>query len=365
MQSEVVSQWLDPAHVRALAEVLLVPNARGNGLANEKMFGSSFEGFDEPVSSSNTVTAVARQSLSDAQTRAASSGILRDREEEITPEAASTSKQDVPVPDSVQIEDSESEQATNFLQSAAEKDEGSDRASSVFSPPQAFSSAPPEVVSQPSSEVFSQPSPEVVSSPSPLALPSNPFLQGVTSPKIERIQVGRASKSESSVETRRKVVDSPFKIASPPEQESPMAHQPTVIPPVTKQESSQPLPLSTRLQAFGNWLKEQIPTRSYFICDRHGEIVVDEVGSEKLVKVARTLAHASRSAGREVGEGENLGSLHVKIGPDRVMEVVPRHSHFGLVVLGVIVQRPLSRDAVASISRALGTALAEPLASRQ
>jgi len=156
---------------------------------------------------------------------------------------------------------------------------------------------------------------------------------------------------------------------APPPVQDPIDQSPFHVSPVREEPETnptfRPLPLSSRLQAFGVWLKQQIPTRAYFICNRHGEIVVDEVGSEKLVNVARTLAHASSSAGRQVGNDENLGSLHVKIGPDRVMEVVPRHSHFGLVVLGVIVPRPLSRDAVASISRALGTALEEPSVPRQ
>ncbi|MFT7303599.1 MAG: hypothetical protein ACI8UZ_002441, partial [Akkermansiaceae bacterium] len=218
-------------------------------------------------------------------------------------------------------------------------------------------SAPAPVVAPPIQEVRAEvPAPlQQVRAVEPIPNRPQPVVNAFPLPiEPQQIVVTAERAPERASEVRPAVIASPFQIAS----------EPGVVgsPPC---ETFRPLPLSTRLQAFGIWLKEQIPTRAYFICDRHGEIVVDEVGSEKLVKVARTLAHASSSAGRQVGDEENLGSLHVKIGPDRVMEVVPRHSHFGLVVLGIIVPRPLSRDAVASVSRALSTALAEPSAPRQ
>jgi len=145
---------------------------------------------------------------------------------------------------------------------------------------------------------------------------------------------------------------SPFRIATAP------AKPPT---PVTREQPTlaKDQPLSMRLSTFGAWLKGEIPAESYFICDRNGEVLVDEVGSSKLIKVARTLAHASASAGRQVGESGEPASLHVKVSTDRVLEVIPRQSHFGLVILGVIVPRPLSRETVASISRSLGAALDE------
>lgn len=368
MQSESVSQWLDPAHVRSLAEGLLVPNSQSNGLPNDQMFGSSFEGYAEPAGRDGAAFQMPRHSLSDAQSRAASSGILRGREQTtspaLTPEAPA--------------ERSEVKLAQPFETNKVQEATGSKELTGQMAPVRkevisepaspALPAAPAQKVehgteasvessiSQERSEEISADSPEDASAQIEPA-------RGTKPPKIERLQVGSALKSDPLLEAQPTVIDSPFKIASPLPKQGLAPSQAKSS--VAERPVFRPLPLSTRLQAFGVWLKEQIPTRSYFICDRHGEIVVDEVGSEKLIKVARTLAHASSSAGRQVGEDKNLGSLHVKIGPDRVMEVVPRHSHFGLVVLGVIVQRPLSRDAVASVSRALGTALAEPSAPRQ
>lgn len=143
-------------------------------------------------------------------------------------------------------------------------------------------------------------------------------------------------------------IESPFQIVTPEE-----GKVTGNLPPVVRE-----MPLAERLGAFGRWLKEQIPALAYFVCDRNGAIVVDEVGSEKLVKVARTLAFASSAAGRQVSDdGGALGSMHVKIGVDRVMEVIPRQSQFGLVVMGLIVPRPLTREAAAMVSRNLGRAL--------
>ncbi len=331
MQSEAVKQWLDEEHVRSLAEGLLIPSPQGRGFPNDKMFGASFVGYASRPEEEGSASVVARQSLSDAQNRAASSGIIRARE---PVEPASVPAQPVSEPVQIVPQATRPETPVIAVPDQPEIDRGVE---------------PLEPVEREKSPVVEQLSvePEAIQTE---PLESEEVTVVSTRPQSEPIEEPESKTAEARPEPRPPVIDSPFKIASKP-------NEPT--PPV--REVFRPLPLSTRLHAFGIWLKEQIPTRSYFICDRHGEIVVDEVGSEKLVKVARTLAHASSSAGRQVGEDQNLGSLHVKIGPEKVMEVIPRHSHFGLVVLGVIVQRPLSRDAVSSVSRALGTALAEPL----
>ena len=118
-------------------------------------------------------------------------------------------------------------------------------------------------------------------------------------------------------------------------------------------------PLSKRMAAFGAWLKESVPAEAFFVCDRNGEIISDEIGNEKLVKVARTLAHASSSASRQVGDVGGLGSPHVKIGTDRILQVIPKRSRFGLVVLGVIVPHALPRDTVTAIAQSLSKTLGD------
>ena len=80
-----------------------------------------------------------------------------------------------------------------------------------------------------------------------------------------------------------------------------------------------------------------------------------------MVKVARTLAHASSSASRQVGDAGGLGSPHVKIGTDRILQVIPKRSKFGLVVLGVIVPTPLRKEAVAAIAHSLSKTLGDEI----
>jgi len=417
MQSEAVNQWLDTEQVMTIAEGLLEKSPQGEPIPNEKMFGSSFVGFERISENGNSMSTVARKSLSDAQSRAASSGIIRDANQAVSSsvtaepkkkseatEASSELAKKEPSPFSVRPNDS------------PESVQGPDLSKAVEAAKQVTSASGVSVTSKDSVKLEEAPKSAVEVTPvisrkiatpvrviqakkskNPASPPEEPKAdkkvdesseksakknQSVeleeTSPKVEVAEEAESMSSKkalmkpesvtktpeqpslgarSTTSKKPDLVASPFKIASKPKR--------VTKPAPAAADAFRPVPLSTRLQAFGDWLKEQIPTRAYFICDRHGEIVVDEVGSEKLVKVARTLAHASSSAVRQVGNDENLGSLHVKIGPDRVMEVIPRHSHFGLVVLGVIVPRPLSRDAVASVSRALGTALAEPSAPRE
>ncbi|MDB4265293.1 hypothetical protein N9891_00940 [bacterium] len=409
MHGEAVDQWLDADHVRSLAEGLMVVNPRGSAFPSDKMFGASFEGFAEPAQAAQGASAVALKSLSDAHSRAASAGIIREKEE---PAATVTpSVMPSPVTESASAEPAAPE-ATPPPFASSEVPAPAAEPAVTISPTPVMMPAPtgvPAPVAEPAVTISPTPmmtptptgvaapvaEPAVTILPTPVAQPAPAVKPAPTvtpapvagedveaEPSLPRV-VRRAKPAEilaqtrkksepesqregeevtqtlSSARPKRRVIASPFRITptTPPKPKPAAATSP--------REFFSPLPLSSRLQAFGAWLKEQIPTRAYFICDRHGEIVVDEIRSEKLVKVARTLAHASRSAGRQVGDDGDLGSLHVKIGPDRVMEVIPRQSHFGLVVLGIILQRPLSRDAAASVSRALGTALAEPSAPRQ
>ncbi len=460
MQSEAVNQWLDAAHVRSLAEGLLVPNPHQRGFASEKIFGASFEGYAEQAEKKEAVSSLARQSLSDAQNRAVSSGILRAREGSATSNPANPPQANPPQASPAQANPPQASpaQASPAQATAPAAPVATAPAAAAVAvapaPPQPSLSTPEPAERAPQSAPQSAPPEKRASEQAPAASQSPaapaPAVEQASLAKEETLKSGedlhRATQSTQSTQPKedsprsdsgssvplekqkratvtvrpsrsggeteatstlpqfaqiqapaqapaqaqaqaplqaeppaqlkaqsgaasapKTSIESPFKISSQAAASSRVAGDSSPMqdssPPV--REAFRPLPLSTRLHAFGIWLKEQIPTRSYFICDRHGQIVVDEVGSDKLVKVARTLAHASSSAGRQVGEEQNLGSLHVKIGVDKVMEVVPRQSHFGLVVLGIIVQRPLSRDAVASVSRALGTALAEPSAPRK
>lgn len=326
MDSEAVNQWLDADQVRALAESLLVSAPPADPIPNESFYGDSFEGFADAVPVQQ------------------GSGAKIERSDTAKASSPPGMTPNVRKPDNaVQPNDQKVDQR------AVEKPRPDRTAGPAVSPRPTESPRPEVNEAKPVPERPRDPRPAVqrdVTHPKPVEVTPT------ARPKVVPVE------TQPAPPPRVATGQSPFKIAKdqpntqnqPDDSRSEMAAQPG---------APRKLPFSSRLEAFGVWLKEQIPTRAYFICDRNGEIVVDEVGSEKLVKVARTLAHASSNAGRQVGDNQALGSLHVKIGPDRVMEVVPRHSQYGLVILGLIVPRPLSREAVGSVSRGLGTVLAD------
>ena len=124
------------------------------------------------------------------------------------------------------------------------------------------------------------------------------------------------------------------------------------------ERSSGGLPsLPRALSTFSDWLKKQTPILAAFVCDPKGVVVLDEVGSEKLIKVARSLALASSNK----GAGESRGLLQVVIARDRMIEILPLESKDGLSIAGLVVARPLNSEALMMIRRSFKTALSRSL----
>ena len=124
------------------------------------------------------------------------------------------------------------------------------------------------------------------------------------------------------------------------------------------ERSSGGLPsLPRALGTFSDWLKKQTPILAAFVCDPKGVVVLDEVGSEKLIKVARSLALASSNK----GTGESRGLLQVVIARDRMIEILPLESNEGLSIAGLVVARPLNSEALIMIRRSFKTALSRSL----
>jgi hypothetical protein len=132
---------------------------------------------------------------------------------------------------------------------------------------------------------------------------------------------------------------SPFKVAS---SQKPAPKSPPVPPSLPK-----------ALDTFAGWLKKQAPIQAAFLCDPKGKVVLDEIGSEKLIKVARSLSLASLSKGA-AGSG---GLLQVKIAKDRMMEILPLKSEEGHSIAGLVVARPLASEALVTIRRSFEAAL--------
>ncbi len=103
-------------------------------------------------------------------------------------------------------------------------------------------------------------------------------------------------------------------------------------------------PILARVNQFGKWLKGPLRVRNFFVSNTAGKVLIDELGNPKLIQVARSLSSASGTTSET-----EVGSLHVRIGDDAILEVVPTPSQFGTLILGLIVEAPLSEEAIREV----------------
>lgn len=106
-------------------------------------------------------------------------------------------------------------------------------------------------------------------------------------------------------------------------------------------------PLLERLARFRDALIRHTGAQGVFILDREGKPVMEDPAFGKLHFLARSLAQAYRPVSGQAG------NVHVKIGSNAVLEVVPVDTPFGCLVLGTVMPRPLTAAAVAEIAAAL------------
>ena len=106
-------------------------------------------------------------------------------------------------------------------------------------------------------------------------------------------------------------------------------------------------PLWERLSRFRDVLIRHTGAQGVFILDREGKPVMEDPAFGKLHFLARSLAQAYRPVAGQ------SGNVHVKIGSNAVLEVVPVETPFGCLVLGAVMPRPLTAAAVAEIAEAL------------
>jgi hypothetical protein len=106
-------------------------------------------------------------------------------------------------------------------------------------------------------------------------------------------------------------------------------------------------PFLHRVQRMRDWLREQFGVRGMFLLDREGGVIFDDGVNDKLQSLARSLAQASRVS---AGAGSNV---HVKVGAEATLEVIPADTHYGVIVLGAIVPHAVSPRGVALIIDAM------------
>ena len=109
-------------------------------------------------------------------------------------------------------------------------------------------------------------------------------------------------------------------------------------------------PFLSRIRQFSQVVREDLGAKAMFLIDVNGQILLDEVENAKLIQVARTLANASQRANRQSAGAAAVGNLHVKIGANSTLEVIPVDSRYGLLILGVIFPGPIGAVRVMQVA---------------
>jgi hypothetical protein len=101
-------------------------------------------------------------------------------------------------------------------------------------------------------------------------------------------------------------------------------------------------------------MRQQFGATGIFILDREGAVIFDESSHGRLHFLARSLALASRR------QGASTRNVHVKIGAEATLEVIPVDTAYGCLVLGAVVSESLPPDSVAAVMDALALVAAPP-----
>ena len=113
-------------------------------------------------------------------------------------------------------------------------------------------------------------------------------------------------------------------------------------------------PFLDRISRFRDWMRHNFSATGVFILDREGAVIFDESHHGRLHFLARSLALASRRP------GASAGNVHVKIGADATLEVIPVETAYGSLVLGAVVPEALDPAAVLAVMEALALVAAPP-----
>lgn len=159
--------------------------------------------------------------------------------------------------------------------------------------------------------------------------------------------VGYATESPASAPAPQPIPSQPIPAAVVP--------QAAPAPPPEPQQAAAPTsetaiargPFLDRIQRFRDWMRHHFSATGIFILDREGAVIFDESSHGRLHFLARSLALASRR------QGSSAGNVHVKIGADATLEVIPVETAYGCLVLGAVVPDSLPPASVAAVMEAL------------
>ncbi len=190
-----------------------------------------------------------------------------------------------------------------------------------------------------------------------LLRPVAPARLAAADPGFDSMFVGFTDPKRQTAETLEERSREPVTEAAPPA----VQVAPKPVPNLPKPESDRktafsPVPpglapsktrFLERIEIFRNWLTKNFQATDIFILDREGKVIFDESGHGRLHFMARNLALASRHS--EAGSG----NVHVKIGPDSILEVIPCETPYGRIVLGALVPESLPAPHVRTITEVL------------
>ena len=162
-----------------------------------------------------------------------------------------------------------------------------------------------------------------------------PGFEGFISPNSTREAIADADRFPGETAPARPFMATPAEADAPPPPEAPQI------------EEAPREPLLARLVRFREWLIQQLNAKAAFVLERDGEPVLDDPDFAKLHFLARSLAQAYRPVKGEVG------NVHVKVGAEAYLVVVPVDTAFGRLVLGAVLPKPLDAATVEVVADAL------------
>ena len=322
--SDVISAWVDEDEMRRLAESLMSRPYGHEFNRLEVDFGSQFEGFANgapvtPASPPNPAPAASpaiesnNSAAVSGNESSVASGLSEEDDNGVTPSGQ--------VPSVVRS-------AVQFLKKAQSEGRA---AGGVIREAKEAPSLPSPPPSQSTEVSYSEPS-----KPEPRPIYS-PFR------RVSEVEVESAEPAEQEPEEEPEPEQKATEEVEAPSKAVPQPPSLLESPPKPSGDD----PILTRVMQFGKWLKGPVGVRNFFVSNIEGKILIDEVANPKLIQVARSLAGASGGS-----DGE-IGSLHVRIGEDSILEVVPTPSQFGTLILGLVVEHSLPANVIGEVRSGL------------
>ena len=115
-------------------------------------------------------------------------------------------------------------------------------------------------------------------------------------------------------------------------------------------------PLATRIRAFIDWLRRQVPCHEMFIVDQQGSPASDRTAPAELVTAAILMAEAGRRALKYV-PSTSEGAVHLDLPEEKKLCVIDTATTVGPFFLGLVLAEALSARAADRLRRALKRAI--------